>query len=124
MLSDEERMAVEHLKNYPINWLIENVNESAIKIILNLIEKQSKEIEELKEDNQNLEEYCQEDNLFEKDGDFKEFCDDHIADTKAVIEELKNKDKEIEYWKEQAEGYSGLAEQIKEEFGQSLLEEE
>lgn len=50
MLSDEERMAIEHLKNYPINWLIENVNESAIKIVLNLIEKKSKEIEELKED--------------------------------------------------------------------------
>lgn len=51
MLSDEERMAIEHLKNYPINWLIENVNESGIKIIINLIEKQSKEIESLKEDN-------------------------------------------------------------------------
>lgn len=38
----------------------------------------------------NLEEYCQEDDLFEKDGDFKEFCDGHIADIKAVIEELKN----------------------------------
>lgn len=38
----------------------------------------------------NLEEYCQDDDLFEKDGDFKEFCDNHIADIKAVIEELKN----------------------------------
>ena len=38
----------------------------------------------------NLEEYCQEDDLFEKDGDFKEFCDNHIADIKAVIQELKN----------------------------------
>lgn len=38
----------------------------------------------------NLEEYCQDDNLFEKDGDFKEFCDNHIADIKAVIEELRN----------------------------------
>ena len=37
----------------------------------------------------NLEEYCQDDNLFEKDGDFKEFCDNHIADIKAVINELK-----------------------------------
>ena len=50
MLSDEERMAIEHLKNYPINWLIETVNESAIKIVLNLIEKQQKEIEELKDE--------------------------------------------------------------------------
>lgn len=38
----------------------------------------------------NLEEYCQDDDLFEKDGDFKEFCDGHIADIKAVIKELKN----------------------------------
>ena len=38
----------------------------------------------------NLEEYCQDDDLFEKDGDFKEFCDNHIADIKAVIQELKN----------------------------------
>ena len=38
----------------------------------------------------NLEEYCQEDDLFEKDGDFKEFCDNHIADIKAVLQELKN----------------------------------
>ena len=38
----------------------------------------------------NLEEYCQDDDLFEKDDDFKEFCDGHIADIKAVIEELKN----------------------------------
>ena len=53
MLSDEERMAIEHLKKYPINWLIENVNESAIKIVLNLIEKQSKEIEILNK-NMNL----------------------------------------------------------------------
>ena len=39
---------------------------------------------------ENLEEYCQDDDLFEKDGDFKEFCDNHIADIKAVIQELKN----------------------------------
>lgn len=38
----------------------------------------------------NLEEYCEVDNLFEKDGDFKEFCDGHIADIKAVLEELRN----------------------------------
>lgn len=38
----------------------------------------------------NLEEYCEVDDLFEKDGDFKEFCDGHIADIKAVIQELNN----------------------------------
>ena len=38
----------------------------------------------------NLEKYCEDDDLFEKDGDFKDFCDGHIADVKAVIKELKN----------------------------------
>lgn len=33
-----------------------------------------------------------------------------------LLDIVKDKDKEIEYWKEQAEGYSGLAEQIKEDF--------
>lgn len=37
-----------------------------------------------------LEEYCEVDNLFEKDGDFKEFCDNHIADIKTVIQEIKS----------------------------------
>lgn len=37
----------------------------------------------------NLEKYCEDDDLFEKDGDFKEFCDNHIADIKAVIEKLR-----------------------------------
>ncbi|HCC04017.1 MAG TPA: hypothetical protein DEP51_04075 [Clostridiales bacterium] len=33
-----------------------------------------------------------------------------------LLDMLKDKEKEIEYWKEQAEGYSGLAEQLKEDF--------
>ena len=33
----------------------------------------------------------------------------------AVLSELKKQDEEIKYWKEQAEGYQGLAEQIKED---------
>lgn len=43
----------------------------------------------------NLEEYCEVDNLFEKDGDFKEFCDNHIADIKAVIKDLKSKESDL-----------------------------
>lgn len=42
----------------------------------------------------NLEKYCEEDDLFEKDGDFKEFCDNHIADIKderdKIIDEMAN----------------------------------
>lgn len=33
-----------------------------------------------------------------------------------ILSELKKQDEEIKYWKEQAEGYQGLAEQIKENF--------
>ena len=33
-----------------------------------------------------------------------------------LLDLVKDKDKEIEYWKEQAERYSGLAQQIKEDF--------
>lgn len=33
-----------------------------------------------------------------------------------ILSELKKQDEEIKYWKEQAEGYQGLAEQIKEDF--------
>lgn len=32
-----------------------------------------------------------------------------------VLSKLKKQDEEIKYWKEQAEGYQGLAEQIKED---------
>ena len=56
MLSDEERKAIEHLtkkmeyhKNKPLDiyvWL--TLDEHYVRIILNLIEKQQKEIEELK----------------------------------------------------------------------------
>jgi dimeric dUTPase (all-alpha-NTP-PPase superfamily) len=54
-----------------------------------------------------------------------EICEKEVTETYAerkaiaiqtILNELDNKDKEIEYWKEQAEGYQGLAEQIKEDF--------
>ena len=40
----------------------------------------------------------------------------NVEDIQKVLSELEKKDKEIEYWKEQAEGYSGLAKQIQEEY--------
>lgn len=47
MLSDEEKQAIENLKG--TYWYVgEEGLEENIKIVLNLIEKQSKEIEELK----------------------------------------------------------------------------
>ena len=37
-------------------------------------------------------------------------------DMEIVVNLIETQQKEIEYWKERAEGYSGLAEQIKEDF--------
>ena len=37
-----------------------------------------------------------------------------------LLSRLKTAESEIKYWKEQAEGYSGLAQQIKEEYEQRL----
>lgn len=52
MLSDEEKHAIDYLKIYiERDVMHENCHYKQIEIILNLIEKQSKEIEALKEDN-------------------------------------------------------------------------
>lgn len=51
MLSDEEKKAIDYLKIYiERDVMYENRHYKQIEIILNLIEKQSKEIESLKED--------------------------------------------------------------------------
>ena len=52
MLSDEEKYAIDYLKIYiERDVMYENRHYKQIEIVLNLIEKQSKEIEELKEEN-------------------------------------------------------------------------
>lgn len=46
-MSEEEKKAIEHFKNYPINWeLTYEVNKMAIDKVLNLIEKQEKQLQE------------------------------------------------------------------------------
>lgn len=80
-MSEEEKEAVEHLKNYPINWEITyEVNQMAINIILNLLEKQQEEIKKLEEQKRGVlvETYKNND---EKDKE---------------IEELKEKNKTLE----------------------------
>ena len=61
MMSDEEKKAIvelNHFSNMTAYWKQEEYTNSEIdnyiKLILNLIEKQSKEIEKLKEDNKRL----------------------------------------------------------------------
>lgn len=50
MLSEEEREAIEYWKTHMeiLHWNTQLASEHYIKVLLNLIEKQSKEIEELK----------------------------------------------------------------------------
>lgn len=55
MLSDEEMKAIDYLQLCYDLSTITNESLSKLGIALNLIEKQSKEIEELKENNKNLE---------------------------------------------------------------------
>ena len=43
-MTKEEKEAIEHLKQYPINWLFPDVNKMAIDKVINLIQKQDKEI--------------------------------------------------------------------------------
>ena len=61
MLSDEEKKAIEYWKTHIeiLHWNIQLASEHYIKVLLDLIEKQSKEIEELKEDKYGLEEEVQ-----------------------------------------------------------------
>ena len=54
MLSDEEREAIEWLKRLVKLNKRDNLDDTFAEILLNLIEKQSKEIEELKEKNEYL----------------------------------------------------------------------
>ena len=49
-MTDEEKKAIEMLRNYDNEDNLHKIHQS-INVVLNLIEKQSKEIEELKEDN-------------------------------------------------------------------------
>ena len=95
MLSDEEKKALERI-DYIQDFIIENGQYNAdvndmeyFSKILNLIEKQSKEIEELKENNKKLtDEYLVQRDLINPD-----FLKDYISKDKikAKIEELNNK---------------------------------
>lgn len=55
-MSEEEMKVVDYWKNYMeiLHWNTQLVSEHHMKVLLDLIEKQSKEIEELKEKNEYL----------------------------------------------------------------------
>ena len=85
MLSDEEKKAIKNIKKeFEKNHILPDIANEDLGTLLNLIEKQSKEIEELKEKNKNLNWYFknQKDNFVHKDK------------IKAKIEELENQKKQ------------------------------
>lgn len=55
-------------------------------------------------------------NLIQRNKDLEQIEQEHKEENGRLREEIKELEKEIIYWKEQAEGYQGLAEQIKEDF--------
>ena len=127
-MSDEEKKAIEKIKSFnQYNWEMNNLKEKefakpyfdALDTILNLIEKQSKEIEELKEERKSYaEEYIHNNPWLYKQlnenyilrveseqkerkawikgtNDADELCNKKWEDKiKAIIEELEKQDKE------------------------------
>ena len=99
-MSEEEKQAIERLTFYrdqikeELYPRIDYEEEKAIGIVLNLLEKQQKEIEELKEKNKNL--------IFQLKDEEKELIEvtqNIISKDKimAKIEELEKKAKEMKY---------------------------
>ena len=100
-MSDEEKKAINHLtekmkyhKDNPLGtyvWL--TLDEHYVRTILNLIEKQQKEIEELKEDKYGLEEevQIQAKNLMLCEDAIKETYTKWIDKIKAKTIEIKNR---------------------------------
>lgn len=111
-MSDEEKAAIKHIKSeLDINEFMPRLvfDDEDIKILISLIEKQSKEIEELKNKNKKLQDKAKE-LIFEKQELTSALLDSTPDDKiKAKIEEL-DKDENasipdfMEYAKEYAKG--------------------
>ncbi len=111
MLSDEEKKAINHLtekmkyhKDNPLGtyvWL--TLDEHYVRTILNLIEKQSKEIEELKEKNKGLidnsTKLIELQHLYlQNDKNWEDKIKAKIEELDKAYEDSKNEDGESEYY--------------------------
>ena len=124
-MTDEEKKAIENFKY----WIDTNTEKGVCYIpdyickkVLNLIEKQSKEIEELKEENKKLtDEYLVQRDLINPD-----FLKDYIhkEKIKAKTEEAKKNYNDLHTKHLRDCGIAEQRELAKIEFGQSLLEKE
>lgn len=112
-MSEEEKKAIEHIKNYPVNWeLTYEVNKMAIDIILNLIKRWQEEIKELKSiasefTNRNIEQFS----IGEFNFKVKHFKNNYISKDK-IREAIKNRELEIYADNEEicnAEGFYNIA---------------
>ena len=127
-MSDEEKKAIEDLKEvidlYNDECLITTEDDfKSIKILLNLIEKQSKEIEELKEkDDANLAYYDQiyQNGIYTGQKAVEEKIKAKIEEYKKQIEKMEKDDNGIGFTL--GKEWSDLKAKV--EFGQSLLEKE
>ena len=97
MLSDEEKKAIEYCKTHIeiLHWNTQLASEHYIKVLLDLIEKQSKEIEELKKYEKYYEEMEEVNKKFIAVDKIKakiEEVKDGTYDAKIVLESLLEKE--------------------------------
>ena len=121
MLSDEEREALEILKNFEPDELVEcAIYLQALEKITNLIEKQSKEIEELKEERLTLFDTTVKNSIKINDKKWEDKIKAKIEEYKKLINECPMNDEEI-FCKECTEkcGFNQTIDVL-----QSLLEKE
>ena len=114
MMTEEEKKAIEYLKNR-LEILHNNTQwatENSIKVILNLIDKQQKEIEELKENYDELfKKYEMKKVLFvRKDHNTKELLSELYIRKDTLNDDYISKDKIKEKIKELEENYSEFSE--------------
>ena len=131
-MTDEEKKAIEYIKKclddeYDFKNATRQKDKKVHNIILNLIEKQSKEIEELKENNKNLEDELNKYIVKLSDEQYRRLVDiirDEI--NKLWKDKIKAEIEESELLIDNSQGCMSDEDLYKEygkiEFGQSLLE--
>lgn len=105
-MSNEEKKAIEHLKNYPINWeLTYEVNQIAIDVVLNLIKKLQEENDILQTNYEILQGEMDRIGISILGLEAGNSTDD-------VIDEIKKLQKELEQEKEKNKQFKDIEQQI------------
>lgn len=117
MLSDEEKKSIELLKQSPDFSLLYYKRENAIYTILNLIEKQQKEIEELKNITKSYDSFLGDEKIVIADKKF--FINGYFKENFVRKDKIKSKIEELDY-----NDIGNFERRCKQEVLQSLLEKE